>query len=268
MTDVEVTPEDDPIGLNGAEALLPPDDKAADEPVAAEPDDAEADADDERPELGEDLFDPVGLSPAEQGALLVALLFAAGETVAADRLMEYFRLEPDELSVLVDETAGSLRPQGLDIIGAAGGYKLVTAAQWDSYLSSFHRKVRKAKLSKSALEILAVIAYEQPVTRSRVDELRQVNSESTVRSLLDKRLITVAGRAESPGRPFIYKTTAHFLEVFGLASLDDLPPRPPSLEKARGIDLGTRSADDEAPGGLEDLPGFDTDMLEQDELED
>jgi segregation and condensation protein B len=110
-----------------------------------------------------------------------------------------------------------------------------------------------------------VISYEQPVTRARVDELRQVNSESTVRSLLDKRLITVKGRAETPGRPFLYGTTRRFLEVFGLHSLDDLPPRPPSLESAKGIDLGMR--DDDTPG-LDDLPGFDEDMLEQDELED
>jgi len=269
MTDAEITPEDDPMGLNGTEALLPPDDQPAAEPeAAAEPDDQSADSDSEQPEPGDDLFDPAGLSPAEQGALLVTLLFAAGETVPADRLMEYFRLEPDELAVLVSETAGSLRPQGLDIISAAGGYKLVTAAQWDSYLRSFHRKVKKARLSKSALEILAVIAYEQPVTRSRIDELRQVNSESTVRSLLDKRLITVSGRADTPGRPFLYKTTDYFLEVFGLTGLTDLPPRPPSLEKAKGIDIGTRSAEEETPGGLEDLPGFDTDMLEQDELED
>lgn len=214
----------------------------------------------------EDLFAPGALAQDEQAGLLTAVLFSAGEVVSAERLTEYFGIDAIELDVLAAEAAGSLRPLGLDILAAAGGFKLVTTSIWDSYLRNFHRKLRRARLSKGALEILAVIAYEQPVTRARVDELRQVNSEGPIRTLLDKRIITVAGRADTPGRPFLYRTTAYFLEIFGLDSLGDLPPRPASLDKATGLDLGRQ--DDAEPAGLDELPGFDMDLTGDDELAD
>lgn len=202
-----------------------------------------------------DSFDPTAYSRREQGALLAALLFAAGDVVPAERLTEYFALSEVELAVLAEETAGELRLRGLDILPAAGGYRLVTAAEWDVPLRRFHRQVRKAKLSRGALEILAIIAYEQPVSRTRIDDMRQVNSESTVRTLLDRRLVTVAGRADTPGRPFLYRTTPHFLEVFGLNSLDELPPRPAALD----LPAGER----EEPFSLDVLPDFSDDELEE-----
>jgi segregation and condensation protein B len=232
-----------------------PDDVARDDLAASQPEDSEAD----------DLFSPAQMDSRERAALLVAILFAAGEVVDRERLAEYWELEHSDLEVLVAEAAGELRRQGLDILPVAGGYKLVTASEWDSYLHQFHRRLRKGRLSKSALEILAVIAYEQPVTRTRVDELRQVNSESTIRTLLDRRLITVAGRADTPGRPFLDRTTERFLEVFGLGSLEDLPPKPATLDKAKGVEFG-RSGDD-TPAGLDELPGFDMEDI-ADELED
>lgn len=217
------------------------------------------------PDAGGGLFATDQLDHPDRQALLTAVLFSAGESVAAGRLAEFFGRTEVELGTMAEELAAELRPLGLDIIPAAGGFKLVTAAHWDAHLAQFHRTVKKTRLSQSALEILAVIAYEQPVTRQRIDELRQVNSESTVRGLLEKRLITVAGRAETPGRPFIYRTTELFLETFGLAGLEDLPPRPASLKADAGLKLGS-GADDEAQPGLEALPGFDD--AGSDELED
>lgn len=209
---------------------------------------------------------PRELERAEQAALLTALLFTAGETIAEAQLAEHFGLGRDELRVLAEETAAELRRNGLDILAAAGGYKLVTASQWDESISAFHRTVRKSRLSKSALEILAVIAYEQPVTRTRVEELRQVSSESTIRTLLERRLITVAGREDSPGRPFLYKTTPLFLETFGLNSLADLPPRPESLDSIATPE-GEDELDDGGTAGLDSLPDF-SDEPAGDELED
>lgn len=209
---------------------------------------------------------PRDLERGEQAALLTALLFTAGETVPEAQLAEYFGLERDELRVLAEEIAAELRMRGLDILTAAGGYKLVTASQWDEAITAFHRTVRKSRLSKSALEILAVIAYEQPVTRTRVEELRQVSSESTIRTLLERRLITVAGREDSPGRPFLYKTTPLFLETFGLNSLKDLPPRPESLD-AIATPEGDDELDDGIAAGLDSLPDFGEEA-EGDELED
>lgn len=184
----------------------------------------------EKPDSAADeRLDPAVLTPPERRALLSALLFTSGERVELKRLADFLGLDESGLRLLAEEAAGELRAIGLDILEAAGGLRMVSSAQWDPWLSAFHRQVRRARLSKSALEILAVIAYEQPVSRARIDELRQVNSESSVRSLLDRRLISVAGRAETPGRPFLYKTTPYFLEVFGLGSLADLPPKPADL---------------------------------------
>jgi len=181
-------------------------------------------------EPGADTGASAAFASEEIPALITALLFSGGETVAGDELSAFLDVSKEDFNVLIEETAGSLRPLGLDILAAAGGYRLVTAAQWDEPIQGFYTKIRKAKLSKSALEVLAVIAYEQPVTRARVDELRQVSSESTIKLLLDRRVIKVSGRADTPGRPFLYKTTDAFLETFGLQSLKDLPPRPQSLD--------------------------------------
>lgn len=211
-------------------------------------------------ELSDELFDPARLEAADKAALLAALLFTSGEVLEEKKLREFFGLETGQLQVLAAETSGSLRPLGLDILKAAGGYRIVTASQWDSFVRMFHRQVRKAKLSKSALEILAIIAYEQPITRARVDEIRQVSSESTVRTLLDRRLLTVAGRSTAPGRPFLYNTSGQFLEVFGLEDLDDLPPRPSYLENIE--DSPERPP--EAAAGMENLPDFNDELVEDD----
>lgn len=197
----------------------------------------------------EDALDPAALSRRDKGALLTALLFTATETLDADKAADFLALTREDLAVLVEEQSGELRNMGLDILPLASGYKLVTASHWDAWLSLFHRQVRKARLSKSALEILAVIAYEQPISRVKVDELRQANSEAAVRTLLDRRLIKVSGRAETPGRPFLYKTTEAFLEIFGLTSLNDLPPRPASF-KAEAEEAEEKLQAEEGTGDL------------------
>jgi segregation and condensation protein B len=196
-----------------------------------------------------------GLEQEERQALLTALLFTGGEVLAAERLEAHFALDAAALELLVEETSAALRPLGLDILKAAGGYRLVTAAQWDPFLRDFYRQVRKAKLSRNALEILAVIAYEQPVTRTRVDELRQSSSESSIRTLLERRLVTVAGRDEGPGRPFRYRTTDAFLELFGLESLADLPPRPASfdVQAVAGFGVAEEGEDEDDGAGREEL---------------
>jgi segregation and condensation protein B len=224
-----------------------------------------ADVPEEEVEVSADAQPAAGareLETHEQAALLVALLFTSGESVPQVQLAEHFGLSREQLTLLVEETSAELRLKGLDILTAAGGYKLVTASQWDEAIAEFHRTVRKSRLSKGALEILAVIAYEQPVTRTRIEELRQVSSESTIRTLLERRLITVAGREDSPGRPFLYKTTPSFLETFGLNSLNDLPPRPASLDR-----IATPGDEEEETAGLDSLPDFSEEPA-GDELED
>jgi len=220
------------------------------EPAGAEATSEPADSDAPAAAL-EETPAPSSLEPAEQQALLTALLFAGGEVLALGRLEEHFALDSGGLELLVEETSASLRVLGLDILKAAGGYRLVTAANWDPFLRVFYRQVRKSKLTRNALEILAVIAYEQPVTRARVDELRQSSSESSIRTLLERRLITVAGRDEGPGRPFRYRTTDAFLELFGLESLSDMPPRPTSFDLPPGGLNGIEGEDDDTDDGTE-----------------
>lgn len=113
--------------------------------------------------------------------------------------------------------------RGVIIVEIAGGYKMLTNSIYACYMRNFYKTKHKEKLSKPALESLAIIAYKQPVARSDIELIRGVNSDGVVTHLLNKELIKVVGRKEIPGKPFIYGTTKQFLDYFGLKSLDDLP---------------------------------------------
>jgi segregation and condensation protein B len=114
------------------------------------------------------------------------------------------------------------RQGGIRLVRVAGGYQFRTPAHLSPWTAKLHQ-APTLKLSRAALETLAVIAYRQPVIRSEVEYLRGVDSGGVIRSLLDIKLIRVAGRKEIPGRPLIYATTPYFLELFGLNSVEDLP---------------------------------------------
>ena len=248
------------------------------DPAAVEPENVHPAADDaavdaaatdgkQQPPADDEALPPSSeLDPRDRRALLSALLFSAGETVETARLTEFMGCDERELELLASEAGGELRPLGLDILKMAGGYRLLTAALYDEYLRLFNRRVRRARLTRNALEVLAIIAYEQPATRTKVDELRQVPSESTVRTLLDRRLITVAGREESPGRPFLYRTTDAFLEMFGLASLSDLPPRPAALERGTDRDAADDIGSSLGMSSMPELTDDELDRLDEDEL--
>lgn len=120
---------------------------------------------------------------------------------------------------------------GITIVEIAGGYQMLSNPAYASYLRNFYKTKHKEKLSKPALESLAIVAYKQPVTRSDIELIRGVNSDGVVAHLLDKELIKVVGRKDVPGRPYVYGTTKQFLEYFGLKSLDDLP----ALEEFPGL---------------------------------
>jgi len=115
------------------------------------------------------------------------------------------------------------RKCGIMIVEIANGYQMLSNPIYAPYLRSFYKTKHKEKLSKPALESMAIIAYKQPVTRSDIEVIRGVNSDGVVTHLLSKDLIKVIGRKDVPGRPFVYGTTKQFLEYFGLKSLNDLP---------------------------------------------
>lgn len=109
------------------------------------------------------------------------------------------------------------------IVNIAGGYQFATRKQYASFVGKLYTESHRKKLSPSALETLAIIAYKQPITRAEIEFIRGVNVDYIVNSLLERDLITIKGRAQGPGRPILYGTTNNFLKVLGLNSLDELP---------------------------------------------
>ena len=115
----------------------------------------------------------------------------------------------------------------------AGGYQILTLPEFGDALKKLHQKEADAKLTKAALETLAIVAYKQPILRADVEAIRGCACGETIRSLMEKHLVKIAGRAEEPGRPILYGTTKRFLELFGLNNLRDLP-QPEGAKKPQG----------------------------------
>ncbi len=181
-----------------------------------------------------------------------ALLFASDAPLEADRIREVLDLEhADAARALVGELSARYDEagRGLSIMEVGGGYRMVTRPDLAPSLVRLARARTKVRLSRPALETLAIIAYKQPVSRPEVDAVRGVNSDGVLDNLLERRLVRIAGRKEAPGRPFIYETTREFLVAFGLRDLGDLPkidgelviPEPPPAE-------GQTPAESEAVG--------------------
>jgi segregation and condensation protein B len=161
--------------------------------------------------------------------LLEALLLSTHHPLTAGRLAELMDLPATkpvrqaikDLNAQYEESHRSFR-----IEQVAGGYQILTLPEFGDALQKLHQREIDAKLTKAALETLAIIAYKQPILRADIEAIRGVACGETIRSLMEKRLVNIAGRAEEPGRPILYGTTKRFLEVFGLNSLKDLPQQP------------------------------------------
>lgn len=134
-------------------------------------------------------------------------------------------LSLDEARRLVEELKGEYEQvgRGIRIVEVAGGFRMITAAEFAPFLKKLFKDRHVERLSKPALETLAIIAYKQPLTRGEIELLRNVNVDGVIKSLLEKNLIRIMGRKKAPGRPCVYGTTKLFLEHFGLVSLDALP---------------------------------------------
>ena len=197
---------------------------------------------------------------AEALPLVEALLFAASKPVSLDKLAEAAELPEEVVSAAVAalEDACAAAGRGVRLDRVAGGVRLVTRPEYDYPVRRLLGLDGRTKLSMAALETLAIVAYRQPVTGPEIAELRSVNSSSSIRTLLDRKLITTAGRKEVVGTPFLYKTTKEFMVHFGLQGLGDLP-KPEELEAIYGLDAPkTDPAQtelfrvDEATGEVED----------------
>jgi segregation and condensation protein B len=155
-----------------------------------------------------------------------ALLFASDTPVEASRVQEVLDLDsPAAARDLVDSLRRRLDAEGraLQVMEVGGGFRLVTRPEIAPWLVKLARSRTRSRLSRPSLETLAIIGYRQPVSRPEVDAIRGVNSDAVLENLLERRMIRIAGRKESPGRPFLYETTREFLVAFGLRDLADLP---------------------------------------------
>jgi segregation and condensation protein B len=169
------------------------------------------------------------------GQILEALFFATDEPLTVRQVIEIFdmlegggeagKLTPDQVLVNIDELNREYEETGraFRIVKVAGGYQFATRPEYGAWLGAMVRERARRKLSVSALESLAVIAYKQPVTKPEIEAIRGVNADYVLRTLLERNLITIVGRAATPGRPLLYGTTRDFLKHFGLNDLSELP---------------------------------------------
>lgn len=159
-------------------------------------------------------------------SVLEGLLFVAGDDgITLEEASYILELERSAVRQLLDELQKRLEDEnsGLELLLTASHYKLVTKASLKSYIEKYAVSPYSSQLSQASLETLAIIAYKQPVTRVDIESIRGVQSSGSIQKLLLRDLIEEAGRLETPGRPKLYKTTAYFMDYFGLESLDALP---------------------------------------------
>jgi segregation and condensation protein B len=163
----------------------------------------------------------------ELKAILEAVLFVSPEPVPVARLMSILGTVSkaevvQALGILTHDLDQDGR--GIQLVQIAGGYRLVTKQEYGPWLKRMDKAKATQKLSRSALESLAIIAYKQPLVRSEIEEIRGVETSGVLRTLCERKLVRIVGRKDVPGRPIMYGTTKFFLEHFGLHDLSQLPP--------------------------------------------
>ncbi len=165
------------------------------------------------------------MEKAQQKRAIEALLFLSEEPVKPDKLAVALSTSAEEAEKIARELQDDLSNQGrgVQIFEAAGGFQMGTLPELAPVLEKTFSEEVSSNLSTAALEVLAIIAYKQPVTRIEVESIRGVRSEHVLENLLKRKLIKVTGRKEGPGRPLLYGTTADFLKYFGLKDLEELP---------------------------------------------
>lgn len=194
--------------------------------------------------------------------VLEALLFASDKPISAAECVKHLKgaveaapedlevaalakTKQDEVAAVLRELASSYEEQqrGFRIVESGAGWKAVTAPDTAPWVRQLFPENRPARLSPSALETLAIVAYRQPITRSDIEAVRGVNVDGVMQTLLERGVIRIAGRADVPGRPLLYGTTEFFLEHFGLRSLDELP----NCAELRRVELPVAEQAEEQP---------------------
>ncbi len=167
-----------------------------------------------------------------QGAI-EAILFASGEAVELERMAEALEIDKFTAEKLVQKLMGEYNrgDRGIRILRLEDSYQMCTNSQYGGKVRAALEIRRNTPLSQAAMEVLAVVAYNQPVTKAFVEQVRGVDCSGVITSLMAKGLIEERGRLDLPGRPLLYGTTLNFLRCFGISSPDELPPLPQKEEK-------------------------------------
>lgn len=169
----------------------------------------------------------------EKVSVLEAILFASGDPVEEERLAQAGNIEPDsvgKLIALLNDRYQSTQ-SALKVIKLDNSYQLTTKQQFAGFIKTALENKRSATLTPAGMEVLTIVAYNQPVTKSFVEHVRGIDSSSVVNSLVEKDLLEEAGRLDIPGRPVAFRTTDTFLRCFQLSSINDLPPLPSHSEQ-------------------------------------
>jgi segregation and condensation protein B len=183
------------------------------------------------------------MTPIELKSALEAIIYVADEPATVDQLASVLGEEKHVVRAALDELVASFASdeRGVEIRAVAGGYRVYTKPQHHDLVRRFIKSLRPPlRLTMPALETLAVIAYKQPVTQPEIHEIRGVNCSGVIATLLEKRLITTAGRKQVIGRPILYRTSKDFLMRFGLGDVDELP----SLKEFEALAREALGADD------------------------
>ena len=158
-------------------------------------------------------------------AILESVLFAAGDAVDIERLADIVDVDKRSLREILKKMMDeyNFERRGIHIIQLEDAYQMCTRGEYHDYVAMLAEPRRKQNLSNAAIEVLAIVAYKQPVTRSTIENIRGVNCDYVVNRLVERGLIEEVGRLDAPGRPLLFGTTQEFLRCFGIASLGDLP---------------------------------------------
>ncbi len=221
MTNLDLLKATDSVTVPSAEPTEP-----AGDPPAPEPDDPAESAEDAEPAASKRPGPGDKLPDAELERQLAALLFASPEPLGLDKLVKLLdRPAPARVKAALEALSARFDAAGLPyaLRAIAGGWRILTSPDQGEVVRRLAKTRRVEKITPAALETLAIVAYRQPVTAAEVEAIRGVQSGAMLRSLVERGLARVTGRADQPGAPLLYGTTREFLDKFGLESLKDLP---------------------------------------------
>jgi len=186
---------------------------------------------------------------SELKPVLEALIFVSDKPLSINQIKVVVETAQEaQIRQLVDELNQEYEQTNRSFIiqEVAGGFRMATRPEFAAWLKSLYKSKVSERLTRPSLETLAIVAYKQPVTRSEVEAIRGVNTDGVIATLLERNLVKIAGRKDTPGRPLLYATTDDFLNHFGLGSISDIPKLPEVQELVEG----NPSPQPEVAGGL------------------